>query len=233
MSRFGWKARFRSRVGEAHMFVRICWTLAAVVAALVGGVGVIVLPAAMVGAWFVLGLLVAFGVMSAHVTPPGGGTALRAGAIAGAAAVAACLVLAGLVAILGAGAVLVIPLLLIGPGVWAWRHRGPWRTAGTSAGSGPGLAPQAAPLLAQQRATAAVPMIVADTASTRALCAAWCRTFWLLRDLPPGPACAQVLRIREGLLDELERRDPVGFHRWLATGARAGSDPGRYLTTGA
>lgn len=233
MSRSGWKASFGSRVGEAHMFVRTCWTLVTVVAALVGGVGVIALPAAMSGAWFAVGLLVAFGVMSAHVTRPGGGTALRAGAIAGAVTVATCLVLAGLVAIMGAVAALVIPLLLIALGVWAWRRRGTWRTATTSAGFGPGIAPPAAEPVAQQQAAVAAPMVVADTVSTQALCAAWCRTYWLLRDLPPGPACAQVLRTREGLLDELERRDPVGFHRWLDTGARAGSDPGRYLIAGA
>jgi hypothetical protein len=33
------------------------------------------------------------------------------------------------------------------------------------------------------------------------------------------------------LLDAIERRDRDGFTRWLETGARAGSDPGRYLTT--
>jgi len=38
------------------------------------------------------------------------------------------------------------------------------------------------------------------------------------------------LTIRELLIDEIERRDRDGFARWLDTGARAGSDPSRYLT---
>jgi len=32
------------------------------------------------------------------------------------------------------------------------------------------------------------------------------------------------------LLDELERRDRAGFQRWLSTGARAASDPSRYIS---
>jgi len=38
------------------------------------------------------------------------------------------------------------------------------------------------------------------------------------------------VRTREHLLNEIERRDPLGFQRWLATAPRPGSDPRRYLT---
>lgn len=38
--------------------------------------------------------------------------------------------------------------------------------------------------------------------------------------------CAEL---RKSYLDELERRSPDGFARWLASGARTGGDPGRYL----
>ena len=41
--------------------------------------------------------------------------------------------------------------------------------------------------------------------------------------------CTRV-RTREHLLNEIERRDPLGFQRWLATAPRPGSDPRRYLT---
>jgi hypothetical protein len=34
---------------------------------------------------------------------------------------------------------------------------------------------------------------------------------------------------RVAALDELERRDPAGFARWLAAGATAGSNPAQYL----
>jgi len=40
------------------------------------------------------------------------------------------------------------------------------------------------------------------------------------------------VRTREHLLNEIERRDPVGFQRWLATAPRPGSDPSRYLAPG-
>jgi hypothetical protein len=35
---------------------------------------------------------------------------------------------------------------------------------------------------------------------------------------------------RRAYLDEMARRDPEGFHRWLDSGARAAGDPSRYLT---
>ena len=38
-----------------------------------------------------------------------------------------------------------------------------------------------------------------------------------------------LVRRREDALDELERRDPVGFARWLAAGPVPGSDPADWL----
>jgi hypothetical protein len=61
------------------------------------------------------------------------------------------------------------------------------------------------------------------------LCSAWQRTYFVLLDLPAGTPRAAIVHSRGALLDEIERRDPDGFSRWLDTGARAGSDPGRYL----
>jgi len=52
-----------------------------------------------------------------------------------------------------------------------------------------------------------------------------------LLDVPAGPGRWEIVRVRECLLDELERRDRDGFIRWLDSGARAGSDPGRYLSS--
>jgi len=42
-----------------------------------------------------------------------------------------------------------------------------------------------------------------------------------------SPAAADLMLLRQRLLDELERRDRAGFGRWLSTGARAASDPSR------
>jgi hypothetical protein len=72
--------------------------------------------------------------------------------------------------------------------------------------------------------------IRAEALSTRELCLAWRRSYLTLLDLPPGPARWEIARIRQCLLDELERRDRDGFTRWLDAGARASSDPGRYLS---
>ena len=52
-----------------------------------------------------------------------------------------------------------------------------------------------------------------------------------LLDATSYPARCDIVHLRECLLDELERRDRGGFTRWLDMGARAGSDPGRYLST--
>jgi len=41
------------------------------------------------------------------------------------------------------------------------------------------------------------------------------------------PVCSSSWRC---YLDELERRDPAGFRRWINDGARAAGDPARYIT---
>jgi hypothetical protein len=66
--------------------------------------------------------------------------------------------------------------------------------------------------------------------TVRALCLAWHRTHSSLQSLPAGPGRAELITTRERLLDELEQRDPVGFHRWLHRRVRASSDPSHYLT---
>jgi hypothetical protein len=81
------------------------------------------------------------------------------------------------------------------------------------------------------RSAAQPPQVVPGELSTPELCLAWRRSYFALLDVPAGPGRCEIVRIRERLLDEIERRDRDGFTRWLATGARAGSDPGRYLTT--
>jgi hypothetical protein len=64
---------------------------------------------------------------------------------------------------------------------------------------------------------------------TAALGREWVRTSAALgRRLPPSERAALVRR-REETLDELERRDPAGFARWLADGASPESDPAAYV----
>ncbi len=65
--------------------------------------------------------------------------------------------------------------------------------------------------------------------STPALGREWIGTTRALGERP-GPVERQALvRRRVELLDELERRDPAGFARWLADGPEPGSDPADYV----
>lgn len=77
-----------------------------------------------------------------------------------------------------------------------------------------------------------VPSPVLGTLSTPELCLAWRRSYLALVDLPAGPGRGDLVAVRQSMLDELERRDTAGFHRWLDAGARAGGDPARYLVNG-
>lgn len=61
--------------------------------------------------------------------------------------------------------------------------------------------------------------------STEELCLAWRPCYTWLHKVADGPHRQQVIRAREQMLDELERRNKAGFNRWIADGARAGSDP--------
>lgn len=150
----------------------------------------------------------------------------------------------GLVVLLGAATAWVVPPLLGLGGAWAWGHRHSWTGAvnailhdhptrpctaqvGTADDRARDGAPQAVPALVQQLLS-----LQPASTSTTELCGAWQRSYWLLLELPAGPAHTEVTRIRRDLLDELERRDPVGFTRWLHTDPRPGSDPGRFLAAG-
>jgi hypothetical protein len=68
------------------------------------------------------------------------------------------------------------------------------------------------------------------TLSVEALGREWLRTSAALAQTR-GPLARQALvDRRQEALDELERRDPVGFARWLAEGATVDSDPARYVS---
>lgn len=61
------------------------------------------------------------------------------------------------------------------------------------------------------------------------LCLAWRISFLALLRSPDLDRTAHLVRRRQEYLDELERRNPAGFARWLYAGARPASDPSRYL----
>jgi hypothetical protein len=65
--------------------------------------------------------------------------------------------------------------------------------------------------------------------STAVLGTEWLRTTAALA-CPLEPAARQaIIRHRQETLDELERRDPAGFARWLGAGAATDSDPATFV----
>jgi hypothetical protein len=67
--------------------------------------------------------------------------------------------------------------------------------------------------------------------TTRALGREWLRTTAALAGRLEPVVRASLVRRRQDALDELERRDPDGFARWLAAGPVPGSDPADWLRT--
>jgi hypothetical protein len=64
------------------------------------------------------------------------------------------------------------------------------------------------------------------------LCWAWRASFTALDRADPRTEYRRwsaLVAVRRCYLDELARRDPAGFARWLYTGARPASDPSRYV----
>jgi hypothetical protein len=66
--------------------------------------------------------------------------------------------------------------------------------------------------------------------SVEALGQEWLRTSAALARVRTATARQALADRRREALDELERRDPVGFARWLAAGATVDSDPARYVS---
>jgi hypothetical protein len=153
------------------------------------------------------------------------------------------LVLCGAAALFGSGptAVLAGAAVIMTAVVWLVRAG---RTGGSSARPSPAATvfsargrPRPSPGTPSRRETVPAepsPLLPpVDQLSTRALGREWlCSTAALAGRLDPGVR-ASIVRRREGALDELERRDPEGFARWLAAGPAPGSDPADWLHTGA
>jgi hypothetical protein len=182
-------------------------------------VGLVAQPAAALGGALAVGF--ATGVVALWFdNQPGLGTPVRRRCVirAGGTAVRLWLIGTGLVVLLGPStASVLVALLVVGvPGALLVQRA---------------LRPvQAAPTAPRVRIDVQSPVLA--TLSTPELCLAWRRSYFALGELPSGPARGELVTLRQSMLDEIERRDPAGFQRWLDAGARAGSDPGRYLATG-
>lgn len=167
---------------------------------------------------------------------------VRTAVVAAAATVELTLEIAGLVALLGAAALSVIVIMLLGTAAWAWtRLRRPPKAVPVVVGQArPGIpaktvagrlrrSAQHSPARPQGSPAASPCELRVAELSTQELCLAWRRSYTWLQTVSEGVQREQVGRTRAQLLDELERRDKTGFDRWMASGARAGSDPSRYV----
>jgi hypothetical protein len=212
------------------MAVRTVSTISAVLVFAFAAVGAVILSVQALIGWGLAGLAVGTFVACGGVSPlaerlaldfPASGT--RAGVRAAISAMALFLAVAGMGATVGpVAAVCLVVLLLAGAGWAAWRvHRG--------LGTVTGAAPAAPSVPAPVRSRPVVPVV---ELSVGELCVAWRRSYGELQRVTDEETRQEITRRRRDCLDELERRDPVGFARWLASGARAGSDPQRYMAAG-
>jgi hypothetical protein len=64
---------------------------------------------------------------------------------------------------------------------------------------------------------------------TAALGTEWLRTTSALAGRLQPAVRASIVRRRQETLDELERRDPLGFARWMAGGPAPGSNPAQFV----
>ena len=153
---------------------------------------------------------------------------LETAASVGAATVGVLLLVSGIAALAGGAvaALTVVVLLVAGLAVRLVR--------GSRTAPRPTLAPRPpatrpSPRPAGELASLLPPVAVLTTAE---LGQEWTRTTAILSGrLDPAARAALVAR-REEALDELERRDPAGFARWLAAGPTLSSDPAGYVHGG-
>ena len=208
--------------------VQVAVAAAALVAVSLCVIGLVVEPSQLL--WSVLlGVTVGGGVHLRNLERAAGRSTIPllcdAVVLAGLATVAGCAVVTGLAVLLGTVTVPVITVLVLASAPWSWR--------GIQRASRPATAVRGEQVLRKRKPNreGPGPHVVTADLSVAELCLAWRRSYPVLVETPYGPGHDEVVSRRRELLDELERRDHAGFGRWIDTGARAASDPGRFLST--
>jgi len=206
------------------MLARTAWATAALLVGVFGPLGVLGTSAGGLAGLGMLGLTI--GALVAAVGPPvqRGMPArtrrvdLRAGALVAAIFFALCFTVSGMLATLGGGLtaslVVVFAVLALVADLRRSAHR-----------SGPGTNDVVAAV------TSPPPVRPVADLSLDELCTSWRRSYFQLLVSRDATVRRRLVQRRQDYLDEIERRDRPGFLRWLADGARAGGDPGPYLTS--
>ncbi len=141
-------------------------------------------------------------------------------AVVGVIAVSGLLVLLDVLALLGLG-------LLVVCSPWALRIlliRAPQARAPDVQSGAPMQPTQLPPQPASPQ-----PLLCASLSDAE-LCWRWRISFGALQHTVSPDQRLYLIETRAALLDELAHRDPEGFTRWLNSGARAASDPARFVT---
>jgi hypothetical protein len=195
----------------------LLWTGAVVGAglAVVGGLALRPPGLVAVGLAALVSACLAAGV--ARESRPGQQAVVDAAWKAGVATVAVLLVLSGTAVLGGAVLTLVVTGLAAGTGTVVWLVRSSPRTSASA------VAAAGHP---------AVPLPPVSALSTEALGREWVRTTTALAGPLDARTREAIVVRRQQTLDELERRDPDGFARWLSGLPLAGSDPSGDLKHG-
>lgn len=219
----------------ARVLVRIAWAALGVVLVALGVVGVLAMPVDLVVFWGLLGLVVGVAAWQAAVSFPAVRQLVEprkpdvwTGIAVAFGFVVVCLAIAGLVTVVDAPTATALLGVLTAVAVWiGWRI---WRGA---SGAPPAVVAKAEPPPAgPPTMLRMLPPSPARDLPTDELCLVWRRSYFQLQRAADEHARQEIIRARQECLDELERRDRAGFARWLASGARAGGDPRRFLSPG-
>ena len=146
---------------------------------------------------------------------------------AGVGTVSVLLLLSGSAVLAGGAVTALLVVCVLGGLVVRWTLR--WARAERPPAAG------TATVLPLPGPAAALPPSGSGTTSVRDLSVEdlgreWLRTSAALPRVRTATARQALADRRREALDELERRDPVGFARWLAAGATVDSDPARYVS---
>lgn len=215
----------------ARVLVRTAWAALGVVLLTLGAIGVLVMPVDLVVFWGLLGAVVGIAAWKAAITFPSVRQLVEprkpdvwTGAAFALAFVVGCLAIAGMITVVDAPTATAVLGVALAVALWlGWRL---WRGTRTER---PAVVvkPVEPPTMLRTP-----PIRPTSDLPTDELCLAWRRSYLQLQRAADERTRQQIIRARRECLDELERRDRPGFARWLASGARAGSDPGRFLSPG-